>query len=827
MHEPEGADNYIGELAAQLDVAYAEDVGGRIIIVFDATSPSLAMAKFRKMCYRRRQGYYVGEWLESLFRLLDRQEVVVLLWQNSHKGSPINEWADLCAAQDGRADRYEPVVRIAKLKSQTMLLTAPRRSTHGWAAPLACGVVERKLRASLRETQMHDEYDVAPLALRDRVQQTCDAVLGQRSCIGDVRRYLGKAKMSVIGSGHCPLGCVDSDGGGVAFSWLHAQFFCQATELVEARKTWVEVCEEASDAMRPADTNLPHDQIEEVKAIAVRGVAAHATGGSGAAAVPPRIEISARRLVGALIRAPGDKKVEKSKVVRKVLVRMVEAGANVQWVAHKLTQHIEEEASVAAKEAALVRSKAMRWLRITREAGPARVAALREVMKAEGRLLRSILEQTERGGVGHATAVEAVQELSTTGDAERIVMGSAVSAALVAARDAHRRVGGGAYWSWRVLALARRWRLIAALRQRGWEGVECPIQEMCGEGPHQGGVIHVETVRTRATSTIATNMARQVLEKHEVGDLQERIPQRAELMEMEQNAHRKWRAGGGRVGVNRRRQELAKRSSERMTQEQGRRFTGYMSQGAGPSSDLRGTPLVSLAGEEHITLVLGQRRHSRKRPARASEDNAPRKLSIKQSMIDAGAMPDRWNRWKVEKVLEVRRVRGGTRANPAARLEMRLRWVGHDPNSGLPWPDKWVPDVDADGKVANMPLMAEARRIEEEKYGAAVSGKQGTAGKHTTSEGPKAAPPVIVGRKRKWDRVLRGGDDTQATLGRAFKMRGGTSRIQDSDSDDAGCSGTEWDSALKDIRRRRMLQGTNKRRRKMVVVEDEDGEDSE
>ena len=200
----------------------------------------------------------MGEWLESLFRLLDRQEVVVLLWQNSHKGSPINEWADLCAAQDGRADRYEPVVRIAKLKSQTMLLTAPRRSTHGWAAPLACGIVDRKLRAALRETQMHDEYDVAPLALRDKVQQTCDAVLGQRSCIGDTRRYLGKAKSTVIGDGHCPFGCVDGDGNGVAFSWLHAQFFCQADELVEARGLWVETCTEASDAMRPADTNLPH-----------------------------------------------------------------------------------------------------------------------------------------------------------------------------------------------------------------------------------------------------------------------------------------------------------------------------------------------------------------------------------------------------------------------------------------------------------------------------------------------------------------------------------------------------------------------------------------
>ena len=153
---------------------------------------------------------------------------------------------------------------------------------------------------------------------------------------------------------------------------------------------------------------------------------------------------------------------------------------------------------------------------------------------------------------------------------------------------------------------------------------------------------------------------------------------------MEQNAHRKWRAGGGRAGVNRRRKELSKRSSERVTQEQGRRFSGYMLQGAGTPNDLRGTPLVSFADKGHITLELGPRGHSRKRPANASADAAPRKLSIKQSMIDAGAMPNRWNRWRVEKVLEVRRVRGGTRANPAARLEMRLRWVGHDPNSGLP-----------------------------------------------------------------------------------------------------------------------------------------------
>ena len=55
LREPEGADNYIGELAAQLDAAAEEGEGGRVIVVFDATSPVLAMKKFRRQCARRRR----------------------------------------------------------------------------------------------------------------------------------------------------------------------------------------------------------------------------------------------------------------------------------------------------------------------------------------------------------------------------------------------------------------------------------------------------------------------------------------------------------------------------------------------------------------------------------------------------------------------------------------------------------------------------------------------------------------------------------------------------------------------------------------------------
>jgi len=56
MWEVEGADNYLAELAAQLDALVDENEGGRIILVFDATSPVTAMSKFRKACHRKRNG---------------------------------------------------------------------------------------------------------------------------------------------------------------------------------------------------------------------------------------------------------------------------------------------------------------------------------------------------------------------------------------------------------------------------------------------------------------------------------------------------------------------------------------------------------------------------------------------------------------------------------------------------------------------------------------------------------------------------------------------------------------------------------------------------
>ena len=99
MAEPEGDDNYLGEMAAVLKALSSEAPGGRILIVLDATSPVRAWLKFRKRHHRTQMGYYGCEWLDALDQLVARHEVVVFLWQTSHVGAPVNEWADVLAGE--------------------------------------------------------------------------------------------------------------------------------------------------------------------------------------------------------------------------------------------------------------------------------------------------------------------------------------------------------------------------------------------------------------------------------------------------------------------------------------------------------------------------------------------------------------------------------------------------------------------------------------------------------------------------------------------------------------------------------------------------------
>eukprot|EP00966_Prymnesium_polylepis_P146123 3375010-Prymnesium_polylepis.1 len=81
-------------MAALVDIMDREPEGSRIIAVFDATSPVRATLRYRRTHARRKINHFAGDMLDTLLQKAGKHEVVLLVWQRSHVGSPVNEWAD-------------------------------------------------------------------------------------------------------------------------------------------------------------------------------------------------------------------------------------------------------------------------------------------------------------------------------------------------------------------------------------------------------------------------------------------------------------------------------------------------------------------------------------------------------------------------------------------------------------------------------------------------------------------------------------------------------------------------------------------------------------
>ena len=115
---PEGyRDNYMAELAAQLEVARASAVR-RVVVVFDATSPPEVLRRFARLCARRQQRVYRRDWIDTwLQRLCAGFDAVVMLWQTSHVGAPINEWADVEADRAVRSEEALPELLTPRYSS--------------------------------------------------------------------------------------------------------------------------------------------------------------------------------------------------------------------------------------------------------------------------------------------------------------------------------------------------------------------------------------------------------------------------------------------------------------------------------------------------------------------------------------------------------------------------------------------------------------------------------------------------------------------------------------------------------------------------------------
>ena len=188
------------------------------------------------------------------------------------------------------------------------------------------------------------------------------------------------------------------------------------------------------------------------------------------------------------------------------------------------------------------------------------------------------------------------------------------------------------------------------------------------------------------------------------------------LVGKEQRAHARWQAGGGKRGEARRRTEAAKAMAQKRLLAAQREMAAYTKQGAGKARrGLSGQALGDVGERIHVEISpRGRARRKRKRRAAASQA-IPQ--PVQRTGFDDGSAPNVHNKWKVDRVLEVRRVAGGGR-----KLEARVRWHGcprTGPAAGLPWPDSWRA---VDRKIMTQALYDEARAMERVRFGLLARG---------------------------------------------------------------------------------------------------------
>ena len=190
------------------------------------------------------------------------------------------------------------------------------------------------------------------------------------------------------------------------------------------------------------------------------------------------------------------------------------------------------------------------------------------------------------------------------------------------------------------------------------------------------------------------------------------------MLAVEQLAAARWTLGGGRAGEVKRRRAARLAAERRQLARTAAGFKRYFSQSIGPVSrdgvaarasvGLSGAVLEAGAGGGvHIEI---ERRVRRRRPSGRARQQQEGPLR------DAGPTYDRWERWPVDRVYEVRRCQD----EDARWIEARVRWLGVDRTTGLPYRDEWIRDRDEYGFVMNAALRSVAYRMEQLKYGCRV-----------------------------------------------------------------------------------------------------------
>jgi ribonuclease HI len=203
-------DNYIAELAAQLDaLADATSRGNeeRVIVVFDATSPVRAMLRFGRLSARARGDRLAAELLEHFERLRRRVAALVLIWQTSHVGEPVNEWADVTCDKFGIDDDY-PIPR-GTVEFASLTFPDHKGPAQAYAMDGMSRVVAQRLRSRVQDTILRDPGEhVQLLGITPEAQQICDEVASRRCQYVD-QPYADLRVRRVLAAEWCPFGCTE------------------------------------------------------------------------------------------------------------------------------------------------------------------------------------------------------------------------------------------------------------------------------------------------------------------------------------------------------------------------------------------------------------------------------------------------------------------------------------------------------------------------------------------------------------------------------------------------------------------------------------------
>jgi hypothetical protein len=197
-----------------------------------------------------------------------------------------------------------------------------------------------------------------------------------------------------------------------------------------------------------------------------------------------------------------------------------------------------------------------------------------------------------------------------------------------------------------------------------------------------------------------------------------------------------------------------------------------------------------------------------KRKARPSQQARP--PTAARVAFEAGTAADRWDKWVVDRVLEVHRPREGTRAGAVAgQLRVRLRWQGKDPATGLSWPDTWEALYEikkVKGKTrklltVNSNLLVAVRAMEAAKYGTVIIAERGKRKARPCEDTAQAK----VKKLKKWIGVLRSVEGaTEAEywwqVRRRVRCHGSIEREEEAGSQAGVAADVE---ALRDLRRQR------------------------